>query len=68
MRTYVMTTGAIFALLVVAHVWRLIAESASLATDPFYILITLAAGVLGLGFTFASSVSLVVGNRASEDA
>ena len=46
MRTYVMTTGVIFALLVAAHVWRLFAESASLATDPFYILITLAAAVL----------------------
>jgi hypothetical protein len=41
-----MTTGVIFALLVVAHLWRLFAESASLATDPFYILITLAAAVL----------------------
>ncbi|MEO7682974.1 MAG: hypothetical protein ABIU86_03480 [Gemmatimonadaceae bacterium] len=48
MRTYVMTTGVIFALLVVAHVWRLFAESASLATDPFYILITLAAGLLSV--------------------
>ncbi len=48
MRTYVMTTGVIFALLVVAHVWRLFAESASLAADPFYILITLAAGLLSV--------------------
>ncbi len=48
MRTYVMTTGVIFALLVVAHVWRLFAESASPATDPFYILMTLAAGLLGV--------------------
>ena len=48
MRTYVMTTGVIFALLVAAHVWRLFAESASLARDPFYILITLAAGLLSV--------------------
>ena len=48
MRTYVMTTGVIFGLLVVAHVWRMIAESASLATDPWYLLITVAAGLLSL--------------------
>ena len=48
MRTYVMTTGVIFGLLVVAHVWRMIAESASLATDPWYLLITVAAGLLSV--------------------
>jgi hypothetical protein len=48
MRAYVMTTGVIFASLVVAHVWRLFAESASLAADPFYIFITLAAGFLSV--------------------
>ncbi len=48
MRTYVMTTGVIFGLLVVAHVWRMVAESASLATDPWYLLVTVAAGLLSL--------------------
>lgn len=48
MRAYVMTTGVIFGLLVVAHIWRMIAESPSLATDPSYILITLVAGLLSL--------------------
>jgi predicted Co/Zn/Cd cation transporter (cation efflux family) len=48
MKAYVMTTGVIFALLVVAHIWRIIAESPSLVTDPGYILITLAAGLLSL--------------------
>lgn len=48
MKAYVMTTGAIFGLLVVAHLWRIIAESPSLATDPFYVLITLVAGLLSL--------------------
>jgi hypothetical protein len=43
-----MTTGVIFTLLVVAHLWRIIAESPSLATDPGYILITLGAGLLSL--------------------
>jgi len=46
MRAYVFTTGVIFALLVVAHIWRIFAESASLAADPFYILITVASAML----------------------
>ena len=46
MRSYVITTGIIFALLVVAHVARLVTESAELATDPFYLLVTaIAAGL-----------------------
>ena len=43
-----MTTGAIFALLVIAHVWRIVAESRSLATEVDFILITLAAAGLSL--------------------
>jgi hypothetical protein len=46
MRAYVMTTGVIFFLLVVAHVWRMAAESWRLAREPEYIVITLIA--LGL--------------------
>ena len=48
MRAYVMTTGVIFGLLVVAHVWRIVAESPSLARDPGYILITLLSALLSL--------------------
>jgi len=48
MKAYVMTTGAIFGLLVVAHIWRVIAERPGLAKDPAYILITVAAAVLCL--------------------
>ena len=42
MRTYVITTGAIFALLVVAHIWRIYVER-SAAMEPFFILSTLLA-------------------------
>ena len=46
MKTYVMTTGAIFGLVVVLHVWRAIAEGSRIATDPWFIVITaLAAGL-----------------------
>jgi uncharacterized membrane protein len=48
MRAYVITTGAIFGLLTLAHVWRMIAERPNLATDPWYLLITLATAALGL--------------------
>ena len=49
MRAYVATTGVIFGLLVVAHVWRAVVEGPHLATDPWYILITLAAAGLCSG-------------------
>ena len=48
MKAYVMTTGAVFGLLVVAHVWRAIEEGVALAKDPIYILITIAAAALCL--------------------
>ena len=48
MRAYVMTTGTLFGLLVLAHVWRMIEESPALATDPWYILITLVAAGLAV--------------------
>jgi hypothetical protein len=48
MKAYVMTTGAVFGLLVVAHIWRAIEEGVALAKDPIYILITIAAAVLCL--------------------
>jgi hypothetical protein len=46
MKAYVVTTGVLFGLLTVVHIWRAIAEGPRIATDPFYILITLAAMAL----------------------
>ncbi len=37
MRTYVATTGVIFALLAIAHVFRVVQEGQQLAADPFFI-------------------------------
>jgi hypothetical protein len=42
-----MSTGAVFGLLSLAHLWRIIVER-HLATDPWFILITVAAGALGV--------------------
>lgn len=48
MKAYVITTGAIFGLLTLAHIWRVIAEGTHLATEPAYILFTLGAAILCL--------------------
>jgi hypothetical protein len=47
MRWYVIVAGVIFGLLAVAHVWRMIVEP-HLAREPWYLLITVAAGALSV--------------------
>ena len=47
MRIYVITTGVVFGLLTVAHIWRGFQER-HLATEPWFILITLATAALCL--------------------
>ena len=46
MKAYVMTTGAVFGLIVVAHLWRVAQEGLALAKDPLCIILTLAAAGL----------------------
>jgi hypothetical protein len=46
MKAYVITTVAVFGLLTVTHIWRLLAEGSHLAKDPFFIFITLASAAL----------------------
>ena len=46
MKAYLITTGAVFGLLTVVHLWRIIVEGLHLATEPVYVLITLAAASL----------------------
>jgi hypothetical protein len=48
MRAYVTTTGVIFGVLALAHIWRVFEEGAHLATDPWYIIITVVAAGLCL--------------------
>ena len=43
MKAYVMTTGAVFGLLTLAHLFRVIEEGPQLATNPQYVLITVVA-------------------------
>jgi hypothetical protein len=48
MKAYVITTGTIFGLITVAHIWRVIEEGAHLVTQPWWVLLTLAAAALSL--------------------
>ena len=48
MKTYVMTTGAVFGLLTLTHVWRAVEEGPHLARDPMFMLITATAAALCL--------------------
>lgn len=58
MKAYLVTTGTIFGLITIAHVWRVIVESRALATDPWFILLTiLAAGLCVWAFRLLGVVS-----------
>jgi hypothetical protein len=46
MRAYTLTTGIVFALLALAHLWRIVGERRELATQPEFMAITLAAAAL----------------------
>jgi len=48
MKAYVMTTGAVFGILFVVHILRIIEEGRALARDPLYLIITIAAAALFL--------------------
>jgi hypothetical protein len=46
LKAYLMVTGAVFGLLTLAHVWRIVEEGSHLATDVPWILITVASAAL----------------------
>jgi NO-binding membrane sensor protein with MHYT domain len=48
MRSYVITTGVVFSLLVVLHIWRVVVEGTQLMRDPWWVLITAAAAGLSI--------------------
>lgn len=41
MKAYLITTGSVFTLVTLAHIWRAISESTALARDPWFILLTI---------------------------
>jgi len=48
MKAYVITTGVVFGLITLAHIWRVIEEGSRLARDPWYVLLTVATAALCL--------------------
>lgn len=48
MKSYVVTTGVIFALLTLAHIWRIVSERQSLATEPDFVAITVASAAMSI--------------------
>jgi EamA domain-containing membrane protein RarD len=46
MKSYVITTGSLFAVLVVVHLWRAVEEGPQLAARPEYIVVTALAGAM----------------------
>jgi hypothetical protein len=48
MKTYLVVTAAVFGLLVVAHIWRMIVETGSGTHNPWFVAITIAAAALCL--------------------
>lgn len=48
MRAYIATTSVLFGLLTVAHIWRIFAESATLAGDPWFVMTTVVTALLCL--------------------
>ena len=46
MKAYLITTGALFGVLTLVHLLRILVEDPHLATDPVYVLITAAAAAL----------------------
>ncbi len=45
-KAYLMTTGTVFGLITLAHIWRVIEEGRHLATEPFFVLLTVSTAVM----------------------
>jgi len=47
-KAYLATTGTVFGLIVVAHVWRAVAEGPAIVKSPVFFLLTIAAAALSV--------------------
>lgn len=48
MKAYLIGAGGLFGLITLVHLWRIVDEWPRLATDPWYLLLTVAAAALCL--------------------
>ncbi len=46
MKAYLITTGTVFGLVTLAHIWRVFVEGPRLAKEPVFILLTILAAAL----------------------
>ena len=46
MKAYLVTTGTVFGLITLAHIWRVLEEGSHLAKDPVFLVLTVVAAVL----------------------
>ncbi len=46
LKPFLLVTGVIFALIVAAHIWRIVAESHALVREPWFMLLTVLAAVM----------------------
>jgi hypothetical protein len=48
MRPYLLVTSIVFGLVTIAHIWRMVGESAALAKDPWFVALTVVAACLSI--------------------
>lgn len=48
MKAYLITTGSVFGLITLAHLWRIVEEGRRLATEPAFLLLTVLSGALSV--------------------
>ena len=48
MKAYLLTTGTVFGLITVAHIWRMISEFHSIVREPAYLALTIVSGAFCL--------------------
>ena len=46
MKAYLITTGTVFGLITLLHIWRMFADGVHMATDPIFIILTVLAAAL----------------------
>ena len=64
MKAYLAVTAALFGLLTIAHIWRIVAENRALATDPWFLLTTVLSALLcGWGARLLLKARTPTGNR-----
>jgi hypothetical protein len=66
MKAYLVTTGTVFGLIVVAHVWRILEEGVHVAMEPPFVLLTITAAVLSVWAWLLLGRSTRSGDKATD--